>query len=80
MAILPVPKPTLQAINKPYMISIQMFHISGDLHEGQAYGITIACIEFFFFECEFAFPDVSKSKHLKCAQIESFFLVRALET
>ena len=48
MTILSVPKPTLQAINKPYMIPIQMFHISGDLHEGQAYGITIACIEFFF--------------------------------
>ena len=48
MTILPVPKPILQAINKPYMISIQMFHISGDLHEGQAYGITIACIEIFF--------------------------------
>ena len=45
MTILSVPKPTLQAINKPYMISIQMFHISGDLHEGQAYDITIACIE-----------------------------------
>ena len=45
MTILSVPKPTLQAINKPYMILIQMFHISGDLHEGQAYGITIACIE-----------------------------------
>ena len=79
MTILSVPKPTLQAINKPYMIPIQMFHISGDLHEGQVYGITIACIEI-FFECECAFPDVSKSKHFKCAQIESFFLVRALET
>ena len=79
MTILSVPKPTLQAINKPYMISIQMFHISGDLHEGHANGITIACIEK-KIECEYAFPDVSKSKHFKCAQIESFFLVRALET
>ena len=48
MTILPVPKTTLQAINKPYMISIQIFQISGDLHEGQAYGITIACIENFY--------------------------------
>ena len=80
MIILPVPKPTLQAINKPYMISIQIFQISGDLHEGQAYGITIACIEIFLFECECVFPDVSKLNHFKCAQIESFCLVRALET
>ena len=48
MSILPISNPTLQAINKPYMISIQIFKISGDLHEGQAYGITIACIENFF--------------------------------
>lgn len=79
MTILPIPNPTLQAINKPYMISIQIFQISGDLHEGQAYGITIACIEI-FVECECAFPDMPKSKHFKCAQIESFFFVRALET
>ena len=34
----------------------------------------------FFVECECAFPDIPKSKHFKCAQIESLFLVRALET
>ena len=45
MTILLIPKPTLQAIKKSYMISIQMFHISGDLHEGQAHDITITCIE-----------------------------------
>ena len=79
MTILSVPKPTLQAINKPYMMPILMFQNSGDLHEGQAYGITIACVEI-FFECECAFPDVFKSKHFKYAQIERFFLVRTLET
>ena len=36
MIIIHVPNPALQAINKPYMNSIQCSHINGDLHEGQA--------------------------------------------
>jgi len=75
--ILPVPKPTLKVNNKPYMISFQMF--SGDFHEGQAYGITIACVEH-SFECERISQNVLKSKYSKCVQFKTFFVVRALKT
>ena len=46
MNILPFPKTTLQANDKSYLISFLCSHISGCLHEGQAYGILISCIEY----------------------------------
>ena len=74
MTILPIPKPTLQAINKPYMISIQKFQISGDSREGQAYGITIACIEIFFSSVSVLFQMFPNQNNLNVRKLKVSFL------
>ena len=56
------------------MISIQMFNINGDLHEGQAYGITIACIEIFFSSVSVLFQMFPNQNTLNVRKLKVSFL------